>query len=230
MRGVGPTLGQFGVSDALQEPVLSLYEGSTLEASNSSWGGTTALSTAFSEVGAFPLPTTSADAAILTSLAAGPYTVQLSGTGGTGGVGLAEIYDADSGAPTSSLINISARASVGTGGNILIAGFIISGNTPVTVLIRAVGPSLTQFGITSPLATPQLALYDSTNSVLESNTGWGGNANLATVFAQVGAFKLLAGSADAAMLVTLPPGAYTAEMSGLGGATGLGLAEIYAVP
>jgi hypothetical protein len=128
------------------------------------------------------------------------------------------------------MINISARAAVGTGGNILIAGFAISGNTPMTVLIRGVGPSLVPFGISSPLATPQLVLYDSNNDVLQSNGGWGDSPALAATSAQVGAFKLLAGSADAAMIVTLPPGEYTAEMSGLNGATGLGLEEIYEVP
>lgn len=230
MRGIGPSLSQFGVADALQQPVLSLYDGPTLEASNMSWGGGTALSQAFTQVGAFPLAANSADAAMLLPLAVGPYTAQLAGSNGTNGVGLAELYDADAGAPTSRLINISARASVGTGGNILIAGFVISGNTPMNVLIRGVGPSLAQFGISSPIATPQLVLFDSNNTVLESNSGWGGSTELAGIFAQVGAFKFVAGSADAAILVTLPPGAYTAEMSGLNGSTGLGLAEIYQVP
>jgi hypothetical protein len=230
MRGIGPSLSQFGVADALPQPVLSLYEGPTLEASDMSWGGGAALSQAFTQVGAFPLAANSADAAILLPLAVGPYTAQLAGSNGTNGVGLAELYDADAGTPTSRLINISARASVGTGGNILIAGFVISGNTPMNVLIRGVGPSLAQFGISSPIATPQLVLFDSNNTVLESNAGWGGSTVLAGIFTQVGAFKFVAGSADAAILVTLPPGAYTAEMSGLNGSTGLGLAEIYQAP
>ncbi len=230
MRGIGPTLSQFGVSNALAQPVLSLYNGATLAASNLAWGGGSTLSQAFTQVGAFPLAANSADAAILTPLTAGPYTVQLAGSGGSSGVGLAELYDADSGAPTSRMINISARAAVGTGGNILIAGFAISGNTPMTVLIRGVGPSLAPFGISSPIATPQLVLYDSNNDVLQSNGGWGDSPALAATSAQVGAFKLLAGSADAAMIVTLPPGEYTAEMSGLNGTTGLGLEEIYEVP
>ena len=84
----------------------------------------------------------------------------------------------------------------------------------MTVLIRGAGPSLAQFGISAPLANPQLALYDSGNNVIETNTGWAGSTALASVFAQVGAFNFVAGSADAAMVVTLPPGAYTAELSG----------------
>jgi sugar lactone lactonase YvrE len=230
VRGVGPTLSQFGVSPALEQPDLTLYDGSTIEAADIKWGGTAPLTQAFTQVGAFPLPAGSSDTALLLQLEAGGYTAQLAGLNGSTGVGLAELYDADTGTPTARMINISARASVGTGGNILIAGFVISGNTPMTVLIRGAGPSLTQFGIASPISTPQLVLYDSANNVLESNSGWAGSTTLAGIFAQVGAFKFLAGSADAAMIVTLPPGAYTAEMSGIGGTTGLGLAEIYEVP
>lgn len=229
MRGVGPTLSQFGVTSALEQPDLSLYNSGTLEASNMAWGGTATLAQAFTQVGAFPLAANSADTALLLPLTAGDYTAQLSGVDGSTGVGLAELYDADTGKPTAQLINISARASVGTGGNILIAGFVISGNTPMSVLIRGAGPSLAQFGISAPLATPQLALYDSGNNVIETNAGWAGSAALASVFTQVGAFNFVAGSDDAAMVVTLPPGAYTAELSGSNGATGLGLAEIYEV-
>jgi hypothetical protein len=229
MRGIGPALIPFGVPTALEQPDLSLYNGGNFEASNASWGGTATLAQAFAQVGAFPLAANSADTALLLPLAAGDYTAQLSGLDGSTGVGLAELYDADTGTPTAQLINISARASVGTGGNILIAGFVISGNTPMTVLIRGAGPSLAQFGISAPLANPQLALYDSGNNVIETNTGWAGSTALASVFAQVGAFNFVAGSADAAMVVTLPPGAYTAELSGTNAATGLGLAEIYEV-
>src|SRR5208337_5240572 len=80
---------------------------------------------------------------------------------------LAEIYDADTGTPAARLINISARASVGTGSNILIAGFVISGNTPEKVVIRGIGPTLSLFGVTGSLATPQLVLYDSGNNALQ---------------------------------------------------------------
>ena len=230
LRGVGPTLAQFGVTQALAQPHLALISsaGATL-AANSIWGGGPTLTDAFVQVGAFALPGGSDDAALLQPLGAGSYTAQLSGLSSTTGVGLAEIYDADTGTPTARLINISARANVGTASNILIAGFVISGNTPETVLIRGIGPTLSQFGVTGSLATPQLVLYDSDNNTLESNSGWGGTAPLTQAFAEVGAFSLTSKSADAAMLVTLPPGAYTAEVSGVGGATGVGLAEIYEV-
>ena len=231
LRGVGPTLGQFGVSQALAQPDLSLFNSSSVAlASNEKWGGGTALANTFSEVGAFALPTASVDAALLTPLGAGAYTAELSGVSGSTGVGLAEIYDADSGSPAAHLVNISARASVGTGGNVLIAGFVISGSTPEQVVIRGIGPTLSQFGVSGALTTPQLVLYDSGNNTLETNSGWGGATSLSQAFSQVGAFSLPSGSADAAILVTLPPGAYTAELSGVAGATGVGLAEIYELP
>ena len=231
IRGIGPTLGQFGVDQALSQPHLDLIgaAGNTL-ASNSVWGGGTALSQAIAEVGGFPLAPASKDSVLLTPLPPAAYTAQLSGLAGTTGVGLAEIYDADTGSPTTRLVNISARASVGTGSNVLIAGFVISGNTPEKVLIRGIGPTLGQFGVSGSLATPLLVLYDSDNNTLLSNSGWGGDANLTQAFAQVGAFPLASGAADAAIVVTLPPGAYTAEVSGVNGSTGVGLAEIYEVP
>lgn len=228
IRGIGPTLGEFGVSQALAQSHLGLMSssGSTL-ASNSAWGGGTTLTQAFTEVGAFPLAPSSQDAALLTPLGTGDYTAQLSGLASSTGVGLAEIYDLDPGTPAARLVNISARASVGTGSNVLIAGFVISGNTPEKVLIRGIGPTLSQFGVTGSLATPQLVLYDSGNNTLLSNSGWGGDGGLAQAFLQVGAFSLASISADAAILVTLPPGAYTAELSGVNGSTGVGLAEVY---
>ena len=230
LRGIGPTLAQFGITQALAKSHLALVssQGSTL-ATDSAWGGGTDLAQAFVDVGAFPLASNSADAALLQSLGGGAYTAQLSGLSSTTGVGLAEIYDADVGTPTARLINISARAAVGTGSNVLIAGFVIAGDTPETVLIRGIGPTLSQFGVTGSLATPELVLFDSGNNALQTNSGWGGGADLAQAFARVGAFSLPSASADAAILVTLPPGAYTAEVTGVNGATGVGLAEVYEV-
>ena len=230
LRGVGPTLAQFGITQALPQSHLALMtQAGSMIAANSAWGGGAALAQAFTAVGAFALTPSSADAAMIQSVGAGAYTAHLSGVSNTTGVGLAEIYDADTGPTAAHLSNISARASVGTGSNVLIAGFVISGNTPETVLIRGIGPTLGQFGVSGSLAAPELVLYDSGNNTLQTNGGWGGGASLVQAFARVGAFSLAANSADAAILVTLPPGAYTAEVSGVNGSTGVGLAEIYEV-
>ena len=230
IRGVGPTLAQFGVGGVLATPQLTLFNGnSTPIASDAAWGGSTTLSSVFTQVGAFALPPTSADAAIEQLLPPGAYTAQVSSTTGTGGVALAEIYDADAGIPASRLINISARASVGTSSSVLIAGFVISGNNADTVLIRGVGPGLSSAGLTGLLANPTLTLFDSNGNALATNSAWGGTAALTAAFTQVGAFSLNAASSDTALLVALPPGAYTAEVSGANGTSGLALVELYEV-
>jgi hypothetical protein len=215
----------------LATPQLNLFNSSgTSIFTNAGWGGSTTLSQAFSQVGAFALSATSADSAILQSLGAGAYTAQLSGVGGTTGVGLTELYDADTGLPSMRLINISARGQVGTGGNILIAGFVISGNTSETVLLRGIGPSLAQFNLTGVLSNPQISLFDSTGKQIDSNTVWGGSSTLSTTFSQVGAFSIPSTSADSALLENLPPGSYTVHLSGASNATGMGLIEVYEVP
>ena len=146
---------------------------------------------------------------------------------------MAEVYDATpSGTYSPSIpriVNISARVQVGTGGDILIAGFVIGGATSETVLIRASGPALAAFGVAGTLSDPQLQLY-SGQTVLGENAGWGGNAQIANVAKSVGAFPWTAGSDDSALLVTLPPGAYTAQVAGLSGDTGVALIEVYEVP
>lgn len=130
------------------------------------------------------------------------------------------------------LVNLSTRAQVGTGDNILIPGFVVGGSGTEALLIRADGPALTQFGVSGVLAQPNLSVITQAGTVVAANTGWGANANsaeISTVSAQVGAFPLASGSADCALLVNLGPGAYTVQVSGVNGTTGIALAEIYEV-
>jgi len=130
------------------------------------------------------------------------------------------------------LFNISTRGQVGTGPDIMIAGLVIGPGSPDTVLIRAVGPSLAQFvpqGMTGLLSAPVLSLFDSSGTLIQSNQGWGNGNATAAIMSTAGAFPLLPGSADSALVVTLPAGAYTAQVAGAGGATGLALLEIYEV-
>jgi YVTN family beta-propeller protein len=235
IRGSGPALAAFGVTGTLPDPALTLDSGSTTIASNDAWGGSATISTAAAAVGAFAWSDTSShDTALLQSLAGGAYTAQIAGESGDTGVALAEIYDATPAgsytAATPRIVNISARVQVGTGGNILIAGFAIGGTTSRTVLIRASGPALVPFGVTGTLSDPELQLF-SGSTVLLSNTAWAGNAQVASAAAAVGAFPWSsAASADSAILVTLPPGAYTAQVSGASGDTGIALVEVYEVP
>jgi hypothetical protein len=131
----------------------------------------------------------------------------------------------------SRLINISTRGQVGTGGDLMISGFVVAGDRSKQVLIRAAGPTLAStFGLSGVLASPVLTLVDDAGRTVASNTGWASNANAAAITAtsaRVGAFPFAAGGADSALLTTLAPGAYTAQISGANGATGLSIVEVY---
>ncbi|MBC7369232.1 MAG: hypothetical protein H7343_20895 [Undibacterium sp.] len=234
IRGVGPGLSQFGLSGVLARPVLSVFDGAgKLVASNAGWNGSTEIAAAGQTEGAFPLVAGSADAALLLNLAPGAYTAQIAGADGLTGVALAEVYEVLPDA--AQLVNISERAQVGAGANVLIGGFVTTGSQPSKVLIRAVGPGLIPFGLTGALTQPVLSIYDSRGVLIGVNTGWsaGGSTEAVAInnaASSVGAFLLQPGSNDCALLVTLPPGAYTAQVSGANGSTGLALIEVYQVP
>jgi hypothetical protein len=235
IRGSGPALVPFGVTGTLADPQLQLYTGASVTGTNNGWGGGAAISNAAAAVGAFAWATsTSHDSALLETLPKGAYTAQIAGKSGDTGIALAEIYDATpAGAytPTSPrIINISARVQVGTGGNILIAGFVVGGSTSRTVLIRASGPALAPFGVSGTLSDPELKLYAG-NTLLGSNSGWGGKTEITTAAASVGAFTWGDPSSnDSAILATLSPGAYTVQVSGASNDSGIALVEIYEVP
>jgi len=150
IRAVGPTLASYGVQGALADPqVRLLNQGGGEIAINNDWGtiaNQAELASVSASVGAFGLEAGSKDAVILATLQPGIYTTHVSGVAGGTGIALVEIYDA-SGGDTSRLINISSRAYVGTGANIAIPGFVVSGNAPRTLLIRGVGPTLASYGV-----------------------------------------------------------------------------------
>lgn len=135
----------------------------------------------------------------------------------------------DIGTSISKLINISTRGFVGAGANIMTAGFVIGGTIPKTVLIRATGPSLSIFGVAGILPDPKLQLFSSAGVLLASNVVWGGSSQISAAASSVGAFAWPATSKDSAILVTLQPGNYTAEVSGNTNDTGDALVEVYDV-
>jgi hypothetical protein len=140
---------------------------------------------------------------------------------------LVEAYDLGS-TTTPRLVNLSARHWVGTGADVLIAGFVVAGSGTKQVLIRAVGPTLTNFGVAGALVDPQLEVLDGSGRVLGSNDNW--SSSLSATFSQVGAFPLATGGRDAATLITLPAGAgYTVKVSGVNNTTGEALIEVYEV-
>lgn len=231
VRATGPTLGLYGVPGFLPDPKLSLYSsGGGLLAFNDDWGGSSVIGLAMSQVGAFPLPNDSKDAALLTFVEPGGYTLHAAGA--TEGVGttLIEVYDLDGASSASRLSNLSARSQIASAGDSLIVGFVVKGDAPRALLIRGVGPTLTTLGLTGTLSDPKIQVFSNTGASLGENDDWADNPALIRTFNQVGAFPLVAASKDAALQVALLPGAYTIHISGSGAATGTVLAEIYEIP
>jgi hypothetical protein len=233
VRAIGPTLTSFGLTTALSDTSLAVIPGgsSTVQASHDDWGGSAALTGAFSAVGAFPLAANSRDAAVQTSLAvnAGGYTVRVAAGSATAtGLALAEVYDADSENSSARLVNVSTRGFVGTGLDPLTPGFVIRGNASKRLLIRAIGPGLAQFGVGSLLADPQLMVVPAGQTSSPAvNDNWGGSSALKAAFTEAGAFVIADASRDAALVVTLAPGAYSVVVSGVGNTTGNALVEVY---
>jgi hypothetical protein len=232
VRAVGPTLASFGVTGVLAVPQLNISSSTTPSlASDGAWGGTAPLSAAFVQAGAFALPTTSLDSAILAALQPGNYTAQVTGAGGQTGVVLLECYDADtSPAPTAHYINMSSRGYAGTGAKVMTVGFVISGSTSKTVLIRGIGPTLAAYSVLGAMADPELTVSDSNQNTVGFDDGWGGTAALQAAFNAVSAFPLPTTSRDSAILVTLSPGAYTAQVTSASGSPGIALLVVYEMP
>ncbi len=234
VRGIGPSLSQFGVRTGLPDPVLEVYRGSDLIGQNDNWQGDAEIATRTAQVGAFALTgPLSLDSATALTSAVGSYTVLLRDRNAATGTVLAEVYDASPAAQvgerTPRLVNLSARARVEPEGGILTAGFVVGGTTPATVLIRAAGPALAAFGVEDVVANPRLQLYSGT-TLLNENDDWDGEPQVAALAGAVGAFALPAGgSRDSVMLVTLPPGAYTAQVSDPENLGGVVLIEAYEI-
>ena len=216
VRAVGPSLAAHGVQGALAGTRLDLYSGANLVASNDDWQQAANAATLSSSGYA---PADVRESALLMTLNPGAYTAIVSGEGGSTGVGLVEVFDLD---PNQGpLVGISTRGQVLTGDQVLIGGFVIQGDAPKTVMIRARGPSLVPAGVPNALTNPLLQLFAGA-SLVATNDDWGSapNANelVASGFAP-------ADTREAAILVTLNPGAYTAIVRGVDGATGVALVE-----
>ena len=253
VRAAGPSLAAFGLSGTLPSPVLTVVDsGGRVLATNTRWGtaaDSAALASATTQVGAFPFTANSADSALLLTLMPGRYTVQVTSANGTAGTALVEAYDADGlSNETSRTINLSTRGEV-TPTNQLIAGFNLGGTAARRVLVRAVGPSLAAFGVSGALAEPRVTIYgndgeryayfdrDGSFVILDSTfrfTGaWSDRSDadqLRGAAYLAGAFALAEDSKDAVLLADLPPGSYTAVVSGLNNSSGIALVEVYDLP
>ena len=236
IRATGPALTNVSVANVLADPMLTLYQGSNVIASNDNWGSTAtniaAVNAADAATGAFTLPSsTSLDAALVQTLPSGGYTIQVAGKGAQVGNALAEVYDNTLSYTASSprLVNLSCMQQVAANG-LLTAGFAISGTTSKTVLIRASGPTLTTFGVQNVMPDPQINVFNSNTTVIASNAGWAGDTSITTAQTAVGAFAFTSTtSKDSAVLITLAPGSYSAQATSASGAAGTTLIEVYEV-
>ncbi len=234
VRALGPGLGAFGVTGGLARPELTLRrsDGSVV-AANRGWDAgadAAVIAAAAAQAGAFPLGRGSGDCALLVSLPAGAYTVPVTAQDGGSGVALVEAYEVERGG-AQRWKNLSTRVRVSPGAGVAIPGVVIEGDNARTLLVRAVGPGLGQFGVAGVLARPALVLREGTR-VHAANAGWEMSADAAAVSAaaqRAGAFALGRGSADAALLATLPAGAWTIEVGAVDGGAGVVLVEVYDV-
>ena len=223
VRGIGPSLTGSGVPNALADPVLELHgPGAFTTITNDNWRQTQE-----AEIQATGIPPTDdLEAAIMATLAPGAYTAIMRGNGTTSGIALVEAYDLDQGVD-SKLANLSTRAFVSTGDNLVIAGFMLGGNPPQAgddrIVVRGIGPSL--LTVTNPLADPTLELRDGNGALLIANNDWQDNPVQAAEITAAGLEPT--NNLESALAATLPPGLYTALLAGLNNGTGIGIVEVY---
>jgi hypothetical protein len=222
IRAMGPSLASAGVSNALSDPALQLFDGGgNVVAQNDDW-----VESADKQaiIDCTIPPTDNRESAIVATLAAGNYTAVVRGAGETSGTALVEIYDLDN--STGRIANISTRGIVQNDDDAMIGGFILGGDAPGRVLVRAIGPSLDHGSTPVPgaLSDPKLELRDSEGNLMASNDNWQDGVQRASIEA-TGIAPLEA--AESAIIATLDPGNYTALVRGASGTTGIGLVEVY---
>ena len=237
IRAIGPELTQFGITNALANPTLELHDGTgAVIATNDDWqttiiGGIIGSSQVSDIQNSGHAPTAASESAIIADLPPGNYTAIVRGVNNTTGVALVEVYDLTP-AASSSLGNISTRSFVQTSDNVMIGGFIVQGTGPKRVIIRAIGPELTQFGITNPLANPTLELHNQGGALIASNDDWqttviGGIITSSQVSDIQNSGHAPTAASESAIIANLQPGNYTAIVRGVNNTTGVALVEVY---
>ncbi len=221
LRAIGPSLTGSGVAGALADPVLELHgPGAFVTVTNDNWRDTQE-----AEIQATGIPpTNNLESAISATLAPGNYTAILKGKNNTSGIALVEVYDLNP--AVGKLGNISTRAFVNTGSNVVIAGFILGNNGGNDrIAVRGLGPSLTTMGLSNALADPVLELRDGNGVLRASNNDWQDNPAQAAELTAAG--LALPNDLESGIAATLPPGSYTALLAGLNNGVGIGLVEVY---
>lgn len=237
LRAVGRGLAQNAPGVALlPSPVLHLQQLSTKIAEDTGGILAPAIADVARRVGAFAPgpspydPAVNYGSALSLPLDPGVYTAVTSSADNRSGVSLFEFYDVEA-SSSNPVVNCSLRGSVGTGDAVHIAGFVVIGDGPITMLIRGIGPALMPLGVPGAISDPQLMLYRG-SALYAANDNWSdtNGAAIAAAAQTAGAFALPAGSRDAAVLLTLEPGAYSVQVSGVGDVSGEALVELYVVP
>ena len=238
IRALGPELTEHGVAGALHNPTLELYNGTgELIASNDNWvttiiGGIITQSQVRDIMNSGYAPTNGLESAIIADLPPGNYTAIVRGVNDTTGVGLVEVYDLNQGTISPSrLRNISSRSVVLDGDNVMIGGFIIQGGTK-RVIVRAIGPELTQYGVQNVLPDPTLELHDGRGALIASNDNWqttviGGIITKDQVMDIQSSGHAPTQPSESAIIADLPPGRYTAIVRGKNIIVGVALVEVY---
>jgi hypothetical protein len=224
LRAIGPSLTASGVPNVLADPVLELHgPGAFAAVTNNNWRDTQE-----AEIQATGIPPVNdLEAAIVATLTPGTYTAIVRGNGNTSGVGLVEVYDLNQ-EVDSKLANLSTRAFVSTGSDIVIAGFRLSDNSGEgRIIVRGIGPSLapSSFPASAVLANPILELRDDNGTLLVANNDWQDNPFQAAEIIAAGLAPT--NNLESAISVSLPPGLYTALLAGQNNGTGIGLVEVY---
>jgi hypothetical protein len=224
LRAIGPSLAQSGVPNVLADPVLELHgPGAFATITDDNWRDDPVQEAAILATGI--APTNSLESAIDATLNPGAYTAIVRGKNNTSGVALVEVYDLSQ-AVLAKLANISTRAFVSTGDNIVIAGFTLGGhNGDDRIAVRGLGPSLAAFGISNVLADPTLELRDGNGALLMTDNNW--QDNPAQMVELMNAGLAPTNLLESAIAATLPPGLYTALLSGLNNGSGIGVVEVY---
>jgi len=224
LRAIGPSLTAHGVPNVLADPVLELHGPSGfVTITNDNWQDDPAQAALIIASG-IP-PSDDLESAIDATLNPGAYSAIVSGKNNTSGVGLVEVYDLSQPLPAK-LANISTRAFVGTGSDIVIAGFILGGNSGNDrIAVRGIGPSLSGSGVPNPLTDPVLELRDGNGTLLVSNNDWHDNPAQASELIAAGLG--LTNDLESGIATTLPPGTYSALLAGQDNGTGVGLVEVY---
>ena len=217
VRALAPSLQAYGIANAVPDPLLELHNSiGAVVVTNDNWkfDRQKVLDTGIP-------PGDEHESAIVTTLAPGSYTAVLRGVNGRTGVALFELYDLDP--QNSTIANISTRGNVGIGDNVMIGGFIVGGDQPTNVIVRALGPTLTDFGVNGALADPTLELHDGNGTLLSQNDNWKSTQQQAIQNSGYAPPQ----DAEAAILATLQPGNYTAIVRGKNNSTGVALVEVY---